>query len=74
MPLPILAQLLIVVALQVVGYALSPKPKTQKQEIQDMETPTADAGRPVPVVVGSEIIKSPNILWYGEKATETEDA
>ena len=74
MPLPLLAQLVLVVALNVIGYALSPRPKTPKQEIQDMEAPTADTGRPVPVIVGTIIIKAPNLLWAGEKATETEDA
>lgn len=61
--------LLIGIALQVVGYLLMPKPKTPKPAAaQDLESPTAEAGRPIAVIFGTITVKGPNILWYGEKS------
>lgn len=75
MPLPFIAQVLIMVALQVAAYVLMPKPKGPKPaEVQEMENPTADAGTPVPVIFGEIEIRSPNVIWYGDKATVTYDA
>lgn len=54
----------------VLSYALTPKPKTsQPDATKDLENPTAEAGRPVPVVFGTVTIKSPNVLWFGEKGS-----
>lgn len=66
-----LVQLLIGLALSFISYLLAPRPKTAKpQEVQDLGSPTAEAGRPLPVAFGAVLIESPNILWYGEKRTE----
>lgn len=63
-----IVQLLLAIALQVVGYLLAPKAKKTKPEAaKDMDSPTADSGRPIPVVFGTETISGVNILWYGEK-------
>ena len=63
--------LLISLALQVVSLLLVPRPKVEKPEaVKDMDTPTAEAGRPVPVIFGTMPIEDPNCLWYGEKSTE----
>ncbi|MDW7746592.1 hypothetical protein [Halomonas sp.] len=60
----------IAIILTVIAYALMPKPKANKSDMsRDLETPTSDAGRPVPVVFGDITIKSPNCLWYGETKT-----
>ena len=66
--------LIIGFALSVVAYLLMPKPKQPKPPAaQDLENPTAEAGRPLPVVFGSLRVKGTNILWYGDKAlTERE--
>jgi predicted phage tail protein len=67
---PILVQLAIAVALQLVSLLLAPKPKKQKPpEAADFEAPTAEAGRPIPVVFGTMTVKGTNYLWYGEKET-----
>lgn len=64
-----LVALLISVAIQIVAYIIMPKPKAPKPEAaKELENPQAEAGIPVPVVFGSKIIKSPNILWYGDKS------
>lgn len=66
--------LLIGLAINVIAYLIMPKPKPPKPPAaKDLEDPTAEAGRPMPVVFGTLTVKSPNIIWYGEKKTiETE--
>lgn len=60
--------LIIGLVLSVVSMLLAPKPKKVKPpEVTEMEDPTAEAGRPIPVVFGTLTIKSPNILWFGQK-------
>lgn len=67
MPLPLLAVIAITVALNVAAYLLTPKPKTPKPAAaQDLEAPTAEAGRPIPVVFGTKKVASANVLWFGE--------
>jgi len=65
-------QLLIGLAIAVIGYLIMPKPKPPKPPaVKDMESPTAEAGRPIPVVFGSITVKGGNFLDYREKqATE----
>lgn len=61
--------LLIGLALNVVAYLISPKPKAQKPPAaKDMENPVAEAGKPIPVVFGTITVKGLNILWYGDKS------
>ncbi len=63
-------QLLIGIALNIIGYLIMPKPKVdQGTETKDLEDPTAEAGKPVPVIWGTLTLKGLNILWYGEKET-----
>lgn len=63
-------QLLIGIALNIVAYLIMPKPKQdQPNEIKDLEDPTADAGRPLPVVFGSLMVKGLNVLDFTEKQT-----
>lgn len=60
--------ILIAVALTVVAYLIMPKAKApQPVGTKDMESPTAEAGREIPVPFGTLTIKSPNCLWSGEK-------
>lgn len=61
--------LLVGLALSVVAYLIMPQPKAQKPPAtSDLESPTAEAGRPLPVVFGTLTVKGGNILWYGEKS------
>lgn len=56
-------------ALQVATYILTPKPKAPKPEAaRDAEGPTAEAGRPMPVIWGTIEIKGLNVLWSGDKS------
>ncbi|MDY7117121.1 hypothetical protein RAN53_12270 [Halomonas sp. SSL-5] len=60
------------ILLAVVAFMLMPRPKNNVPDMsRDLEMPTAEAGRPIPVVFGEGTIKSPNTLWYGDKDQET---
>lgn len=52
----------------VVAYAYSPKPEDTAQ-LQQVEAPTADEGREIPVLFGTRDIKQPNVVWYGDVKT-----
>lgn len=60
-------QLIVGLALMVLSYLIMPKPKMDDKSITEAEDPTADAGRPIPVLFGTKTIKSPNCLWFGDK-------
>ena len=66
-----LFQLFIAFVLNVIAYALLPKPKRQRAEATDqrreLETPTADTGRPIPVAFGTVNVLSPNVLFMADK-------
>lgn len=65
-----LVQLLIGIALNIIAYLIAPKPKAEQgAETKDLDDPTAEAGKPVPVVWGTMTVKGLNILWFGEKET-----
>lgn len=64
----VIVQIAIAVALLVVSYAMQPKPPKQKPpQVGQLDEPTADAGRPVPVVFGTVLLKSPNLIYSGYK-------
>jgi len=51
----------------VISYILRPKPDTSGDwQSQDLRAPTADAGKPVPVVFGEITVVSPNVMFYGD--------
>jgi hypothetical protein len=63
---------LISIAIQIIAYIIMPKPKPPKPEAaQDLKNPTAEAGRPIPVVFGTLTVKGVNILWFGDKSIRT---
>lgn len=60
--------LLVGLVLNVVAYLIAPKPKQAKPAAaKDMDDPTAEAGRPIPVVFGTVTVKGLNTLWFGNK-------
>ena len=60
-------QLALLVIFTIISYLLAPKPKVENPTVEDMENPTADAGRPVPVVFGTMRVDGLNVLWFGDK-------
>lgn len=70
----LLIQLLVGIALQTIGYLLMPQAKSQKtEEVTDMDSPTAEGGRPIPVVFGELEVTGVNIIWFGEKETTSRE-
>lgn len=65
-----LVMFVVSLALSFAAYMLAPKPKQPKFEAADLKNPTTSAGRPVPVIFGTVTLKSPNVLWYGEKSVK----
>ena len=63
--------LLLALALMVVAYLIMPKIKQEKPETKDLDDPTAEAGKPLPVVFGTVTVKGLNVLWFGEKSRKT---
>lgn len=62
--------LLIGLVLNIVSYLLLPKAKEeQPAAVKDLEDPVAEAGRPMPVVFGTMLVKGLNFLYYGDKQT-----
>lgn len=64
-----LVMFLIAFAMNVAAYLLMPKPKQPKPaEAEDAEDPTAEAGRPLPVVFGTIEVRGLNVLDYTDKS------
>jgi hypothetical protein len=51
-----------------IAYATMPKPTAP--ELGTVRSPTAEAGRPIPVLFGTRWIKQTNVVWYGDIKTE----
>ena len=59
--------LVVVVVAAYAAYAMQPKaPEPVPPTLRDIAAPTAEQGRPIPVVFGTYVVKSPNIVWYGD--------
>lgn len=59
--------LVVLVIAAVVASALAPKPQAPKAAVlEDFSAPTAEEGRPIPVVFGEVDVKGSNVLWYGD--------
>ena len=70
-----LVPLLISLAINIVAHLIMPKPKQAKPEAaKQSEVPTADAGKPVPVVFGTVTVKEVNVMWYGDQTMFTYQA
>jgi hypothetical protein len=68
-------QLLVGIALQIIGYLLMPKPPAPKPPtLEDFKDPTAEAGRPIPVVFGSVTLSSPNNMGFWDKSISSREA
>ena len=62
--------IVIFIASVAASYALSPKPEKPKPAgLGDINTPTAEPGRAIPIVFGTVVIKDPNTVWYGDLST-----
>ena len=54
------------VVASVVAFVMAPNAQQQSPTIQEVEAPTAEEGRAIPVLFGTRDIKGPNVVWYGD--------
>ena len=60
-----------IVVAALVATALAPKPAAPKPStLEDFDAPTAEEGRPIPVVFGTVTITGANVIWYGNLRTK----
>lgn len=65
-------QLFLAVAVAIANYFLFGRIKKNKRpEIQDLELPTANAGRPIPKLYGTMAISGLNVLAKADRRTNT---
>lgn len=65
-PISIIALILVVLS-TILSMVLRPKPVPPfAAGLSDFQVPTADDGRPIPVVWGTLRVKGPNVVWYGD--------
>lgn len=48
-----------------INYLMPRPPAPKPHSISDLNAPTAEEGRAVPVVFGTVKVTGPNVLWYG---------
>ena len=62
-------QIVASLVLTAIPYVLAPKPKTTPPKaagLDDFSLPTAEEGRPIPVVFGTVLLRGPNVVWAGD--------
>ena len=63
--------LVVIVVAALVSVALAPKPPEPKPaSLSDVDAPTAEEGRPSPVVFGTVLLRGANVVWYGDLAAD----
>ncbi len=66
-----IAYIIIFVVALILAVVLAPKPPAAKAALlEDFDVPTAEPGRPIPVVFGTYVVKAPNVVWYGDLRSE----
>lgn len=55
----------------VISYGISAltAPKAKGAEAGQLDVATAEEGETIPVCFGENIIKQPNVVWYGDAST-----
>ncbi|MBB5985942.1 hypothetical protein [Sphingobium lignivorans] len=66
--------LLISVAVSAASYVIMPKPKQARPAAaKEMDSPVAEAGKPIAVVAGTITCSELNVLWTGDKSIKSYD-
>lgn len=59
--------LIVAILAVVLAYTAGAKaPEPIAQSLKDVQAPTAEQGRPIPVVFGTCVLKSANLVWFGD--------
>lgn len=54
----------------VMAYAMTPKPEPRPPAgLDEIQAPTAEVGREIPVLFGRRKLEGPNVVWYGHLRT-----
>lgn len=61
--------LLMMVVSAAIQAVTRPKIDKPNQDPSKLDIPTAEEGRPIPVIFGTCLIKNPNVVWYGDADT-----
>lgn len=67
----IIVQIVIDLILLVAAYAM--QPKVAKKGPGELQAPIADQGHPIPVVYGTQFLRGPNCVWYGNYVADPLD-
>jgi hypothetical protein len=60
----------VLIVAAIISVALAPKPpKPKPPSLEDIDAPTAEEGRAIPVIFGDVWITGPNVIWYGDLRT-----
>lgn len=60
------AYIAVIVIAVVLAVSMAPKaPTTPPASLSDLDIPTAEEGRPIPVCFGVVTFTSPNVVWFG---------
>jgi hypothetical protein len=63
-------QLVVSLVMMALAYALAPRPpRPSPAGLGDVQAPTAEVGRPIPVIFGTVMLRGSNVLWYGDLST-----
>lgn len=58
--------LVVFIVALVVSYSMVPKPETRPPAgLDEIQVPTAEVGREIPVLFGRRKLEGPNVVWYG---------
>lgn len=64
-----IAAVVFVIAL-IVAYTMQPKPETRPPAgLDEIQAPTAEVGREIPVLFGRRRFDGANVVWYGHLRT-----
>lgn len=60
----------VVGALLAIAFTRTKPPGQKPAGLNELELPTAEDGREIPVLFGCRKVKGPNVVWYGDLKTE----
>lgn len=60
------------IVMMIISYAISASmaPKPQNAVAGNLDVPTAKEGDSIPVIFGTVMVKTSNVIWYGDPGTE----
>ena len=63
--------LVVFIASIAVSAALTPRiPDPKPAALGDINVPTAEPGRNIPIPFGTVVLEDPNVVWYGDLTTK----